>query len=118
LQLGLLGLIARQGDFKGLTGNTTGFEYWSMAKKDGEFGYVDVPMKVGGKRSGLSPDEFLPSHEAFLNEAISRYIKGSDPFLAKENPDYPGYSDFDQLMRLEEWLIRLADSNTDAGDPA
>ncbi|MEM8725513.1 MAG: PD-(D/E)XK nuclease family protein [Pseudomonadota bacterium] len=109
LQLGLLGLIARDGDFEGLSGTAGTFEYWSMAKKDGEFGFVDVPMKVGRKQKGLTPEEFLPRHEAKLAEAITRFINGSDPFVAKENPDYPGYTDYDQLMRLDEWLIAFAD---------
>ncbi|MEM8726967.1 MAG: PD-(D/E)XK nuclease family protein, partial [Pseudomonadota bacterium] len=107
LQLGLLGMIASEGDFEGLSGTASAFEYWSLAKKQGEFGYVDVPMKVGNKRSGLTPEEFLPHHEAKLAEAIRRFIKGNAPFTAKENPDYPGYTDYDQLMRLEEWAIGL-----------
>lgn len=119
LQLGLLGLIARDGDFEGLKGAASTFEYWSLAKKDGEFGYVDVPMKVGRKTNGLLPEEFLPRHEDFLGKAISRYILGTAPFTAKENPDYPGYTDYDQLMRLEEWQIRVIDmANDDAGDGA
>ncbi|MEL6877085.1 MAG: PD-(D/E)XK nuclease family protein [Pseudomonadota bacterium] len=111
LQLGLLGLIARDGDFDGLSGDATKFEYWSMArsKADKQFGYTDEPLKVGRKQKGLTPEEFLPRHEEKLAEAITRFIKGSDPFVAKENPDYPGYTDYDQLMRLDEWLIALAD---------
>ncbi len=115
LQLGLLGLIAREGDFEGLSGDVSAFEYWSLAKKDGEFGYCDVPMKVGNKRSGLEPEEFLPRHEHFLDQAISRFILGRDPFTAKENPDYPGYTDYDQLMRLEEWQIRVIDADDGEG---
>ncbi len=111
LQLGLQGLIAREGDFGGLSGEAAAFEYWSLAKnKEGGFGYVDVPMKVGNKKSGLLPEEFLPAHEEFLARAIRDYIKGREPFTARLNPNYPGYDDYDQLMRLEEWLIRLADS--------
>ena len=114
LQLGLLGLIAREGDFDGISGDATGFEYWSLSKnKDGEFGFVDVPLKVGNKRSGLRPEEFLPAHEMFLTRAIADYIKGSEPFTARLNPNYPGYDDYDQLMRLEEWLIRLADADSE-----
>jgi len=111
LQLGLLGLIAREGDFEGLAGAASAFEYWSLAKKDDSFGFVDVPMKVGRKTSGLTPDEFLPAHEVYLKRAITAYIKGREPFTARLNPNYPGYDDYDQLMRLEEWLIRLADSD-------
>ncbi len=111
LQMGLLGLIARRGAFAdgAIAGETAAYEYWSLAKKKGEFAYRDEPIKTGRKRSGLTPEEFLPRHEQFLTEAIAKYIKGSAPFTAKENPDYPGFSDFDQLMRLEEWQIRLSE---------
>lgn len=116
LQMGLLGLIGEHGAFEAgedlITATAGGFEYWSLAKKDGEFGYVDQPMKVGAKRSGLTPDEFLPKHEEFLARAIAHYILGDHPFTAKLNPDYPGYSDYDQLMRLDEWIVRL---NENAG---
>ncbi|MEM8725262.1 MAG: PD-(D/E)XK nuclease family protein, partial [Pseudomonadota bacterium] len=113
LQLGLLGLIARDGSFERdrtlISGKTETFEYWSLAraKTDGEFGYRDVPMKVDGKRAGLTPEEFLPAHEDRLGEAIAKYITGTEPFRAKENPDYPGYTDYDQLMRLDEWITQV-----------
>lgn len=110
LQLGLLGLIAREGDFDGLTGEATAFEYWSLSRnKEDGFGYVSDPVKRSNQQKGLEPEEFLPEHLRYLKDAIKRFIKGRDPFLAKENPDYPGYTDYDQLMRLEEWQIRLAD---------
>lgn len=115
LQLGVLGLIARDGGFTdddlglAISGDATGFEYWSFARKKGEegFGYIDIPMKVKSKKKGLVPDEFLPRHEAKLAEAVDRFIIGNEPFTARENPDYKGYNDYDQLMRLEEWAIRL-----------
>lgn len=117
LQLGVLGLMARDGSFADeksgtvITGEATCFEYWSFARRKGAegFGYVDVPMKVDKKKSGVTPDAFLPHHEDKLREAIARYINGSEPFTARENPDYKGYNDFDQLMRLEEWAIRLTE---------
>ncbi|MEO0698378.1 MAG: double-strand break repair protein AddB, partial [Pseudomonadota bacterium] len=114
LQLGVLGLIARNGGFRPdraasepqlLRGDASRFEYWSLRKKGETFGEISVPMKEEGGRSGLEPEEFLPLHEAKLTEAITRFINGSDPFTAKENPDYPGYTDYDQLMRLEEWVF-------------
>jgi ATP-dependent helicase/nuclease subunit B len=117
LQLGVLGLIARDGSFADdkagllVTGDATAFEYWSFARKKGAqvFGYVDVPMKIDKKKSGIVPDEFLPHHEDKLGRAIKSYINGREPFTARENPDYEGYNDYDQLMRLEEWAIRLTD---------
>ncbi len=118
LQMGLLGLIARDGGFEDggrvLSGEVVAYEYWSLGKAKGEFGHVDVPMKVGNKKAGLTPDEFLSRHEAYLDQAIQTYLLGDAPFRAKENPDYPGYSDYDQLMRLEEWIVGLSDRALDA----
>ncbi|MHA7818100.1 MAG: PD-(D/E)XK nuclease family protein [Erythrobacter sp.] len=111
LQMGVLGLIARDGAFakRTLSGEVATYEYWSLAKDDGEFGYVYEPLMTGNKKKGLTPEEFLPEHERFLHKAIDKYLLGDAPFTAKENPDYPGYSDYDQLMRLEEWKIRLSE---------
>lgn len=104
LQLGLLGLIAREGDFGGLSGDATHFEYWSLARENGEFGYVTTPIKHPGSKKGkIAPEDFLPLHAQYLDRAIDLFIKGREPFTARFNPDYPGYNDYDQLMRLEEW---------------
>ncbi len=117
LQLGLLGLIAGQGAFSNektgqvVRGTATRFEYWSLgkAKKEEGFGYTETPMKEGNAKTGLLPDEYLPFHAAQLVKAISLFIKGRKPFTARENPDYQGYTEYDQLMRLEEWLVRMTD---------
>jgi ATP-dependent helicase/nuclease subunit B len=73
-------------------------------------------MKVGKAKSGLEPDRFLPHHADKLRFAIAEYIKGRTPFRARENPDYKGYTDYDQLMRLEEWLVRLTEKDTASKD--
>lgn len=114
LQLGLLGLIACQGSFANesgdlVSGEARAFEYWSLAKDKDAFGYIYPPVKLTERQKGLTLDEFLPKHDYYLHEAIRDFIKGRKPFTAKLNPDYPGYADFDQLMRLEEWQIALAD---------
>lgn len=118
LQLGLLGLIARDGSFEvddePISADATVFEFWSARKKDGEFGEKFVPMKETARQTGLTPDKFLPKHEEFLASAIDRFILGSDPFTAKENPDYPGYDDYDQLMRLEEWIVQVGEQGQEA----
>jgi ATP-dependent helicase/nuclease subunit B len=116
LQLGLLGLIARDGRFADkdtgqvVTGTPTRFEYWSLgkAKKEDGFGYCETPMKLDGARTGLLPENYLTFHADKLGEAIRDYIKGRTPFRARENPDYQGYNEYDQLMRLEEWIVRLS----------
>ncbi len=120
LQLGLLGLIAGQGRFANartgqvVTGSASRFEYWSLgkSKKQGGFGYRETPMKEEKARTGLLPDEYLPFHAEKLGQAIALFIKGRKPFLARENPDYTGYNEYDQLMRLEEWLVRLTDKES------
>lgn len=120
LQLGLLGLIAELGQFadrktgQDIQGVATEFEYWSFKKDDDGFGKIDKPMKLSDRQSGIVPEQFLPHHAKMLAEAIRRFIKGTDPFQARENPDYKGYAEYDQLMRLEEWLVRLTDKEAEA----
>lgn len=107
LQLGLIGLIAGLGGIDGVAGEATRFEYWSLARgKDGNFGYNVEPVREGTRRSGIPREDFLPETERYLREAIARWILGNEPFTARLNPDLKGYSDYDQLMRLDEWQGR------------
>ncbi|MCJ2188271.1 PD-(D/E)XK nuclease family protein [Novosphingobium beihaiensis] len=116
LQLGLIGLIAEANGFKGINGDVTGFEYWSMAKaKSGAMGYQFEPVLEGRKKSGLPREEFLPTSEFFLNDALDRWILGTEPFTARLNPELGSYADYDQLMRLDEWLTTLGDTGGDTG---
>ncbi|MCT2401009.1 PD-(D/E)XK nuclease family protein [Novosphingobium mangrovi (ex Huang et al. 2023)] len=110
LQLGLIGLIAEADGFKGIDGKVSGFEYWSMAKaKDGTMGYQFEPVREGRKKSGISRGEFLSTTEVYLNDALDRWILGTEPFTARLNPELGSYADYDQLMRLDEWLTSLGD---------
>lgn len=108
LQLGLVGLIARTGGFAGIAGEPKRFEYWSLSKRPRgqEFGYWEEPILEGAKKRGVLREEFLEKTEGYLRDAINRWIKGREPFTARLNPDYPGYADYDQLMRLDEWQSR------------
>ncbi|WP_374413891.1 PD-(D/E)XK nuclease family protein [Novosphingobium colocasiae] len=116
LQLGVLGLIAEAGGFADGHGDVTGFEYWSFGKSGETLGYVDYPVKVKGKRSGLDPEDFLPETARFLDDALDTWIMGDAPFTARLNPDLANYGDYDQLMRLDEWIATLgaADGAEDA----
>ena len=124
LQLGTLGLIARhapfvQTDEEGqeiarISGEAQVFEYWSLGRSDASetgFGYVTTPVKVTSRHQGIEPERFLPTIEAYLNDALDRWILGNEPFTATVQPDLPRYGDYDQLMRLAEWLGR------ESGDP-
>ncbi|MBF9149993.1 PD-(D/E)XK nuclease family protein [Novosphingobium jiangmenense] len=107
LQLGLIGLIAREGGMQDVAGEPSRFEYWSLGRnKDKGFGYVKSPIKETARQTGLELKEFLPETERFLREAIARWLLGSEPFTARLNPDLPSYTDYDQLMRLDEWQGR------------
>lgn len=108
LQLGLIGMIARDGAFPGVAGEPTRFEYWSLqsSKSETGFGKMEEPILEGRKKSGIPREDFLPETERYLAEAIDYWIKGDGPFTARLNPDYPAYNDYDQLMRLDEWQAR------------
>ena len=107
LQLGLVGLIAKAGGINNLAGEPVAFEYWSLGRnKDRGFGFVKSPVRAPGNRAAMQPEDLLPATEGFLHEAIARWILGDEPFTARLNPDLPNYSDYDQLMRLDEWQGR------------
>ena len=112
MQLGTLGLMAADGAFNGVNGHPTTFEYWSLGKSDKSdtgFGYVTTPLKIGNAKSGIEPDQFLPEARRFLDEALDTWILGSDGFTARLNPDAKVYTNYDQLMRLDEWMGREED---------
>ena len=113
LQLGLIGMIAADGGISDLAGEPTRFEYWSLARRQAAnsdlgpgFGYTSEPILEGRKRSGIPREDFLPVTRAYLHDALDRWILGNDPFTARLNPNLPGYTDYDQVMRLDEWQGR------------
>ncbi|MCW1428568.1 PD-(D/E)XK nuclease family protein [Novosphingobium sp. JCM 18896] len=119
LQLGLIGMIAEQGGFEGVSGAAGRFEYWSLSrdlKQRGEiaFGYREEPILEGSRRTGIPREEFISETTRYLVEAIDKWILGSEPFTARLNPDIGGYNDYDQLMRLDEWLGQLGGEGDDA----
>jgi ATP-dependent helicase/nuclease subunit B len=108
LQLGLLGLIAERGGFEGIDGAAACFEYWSLARcaageRAGQRGYVASPT---GGRGGLDPAEFTDLAARHFAEAAGKWLTGDEPFTAKLHPEYAPYSEYDQLMRLDEWYGR------------
>jgi ATP-dependent helicase/nuclease subunit B len=106
MQLGLLGLIAEQGGFEGLTGKPTLFEYWSLSAKDGKLGYRTTPVDVKGKGDGIDPADFTTRAARVLSDAVAAFLAGDAPFTAKLHPEHAPYGDYDQLMRLDEWYGR------------
>jgi ATP-dependent helicase/nuclease subunit B len=121
LQLGTLGMMAERGAFDGVEGEPTAFEYWSLArnaKSETGFGHAASAVKIGRMQSGLAPEEMVRETEAFVRDAIERWLTGNEPFTARLNPDLDSYADYDQLMRLQEWfgdLERGGDTEAGAG---
>jgi len=119
LQLGVVALIARAGGFADAAGEATAFEYWSMAKsRDGTMGYMSEPVLEGRRKSGIPREEFLRVTQAYLDDALDRWILGAEPFTARLNPELGSYADYDQLMRLDEWITTLGNAQHDAGGSA
>jgi ATP-dependent helicase/nuclease subunit B len=100
LQLGLLSLIARAGGFGAVGGKAGEHEYWSLAKKNGVFGYRQAADKDEGA------DAFVERTQGQFADLAALYLLGTKEFTAKLNPAYAPWGDYDQLMRLEEWYGR------------
>jgi len=106
-QLGLIGLMAERGAFKGVTGTAAAFEYWSLARnKDDGFGKIVSPVDPNGARDRIRTDEFVERAARTLQHAVETWLTGEEPFTAKLHPEHAPYGDYDQLMRLDEWYGR------------
>lgn len=113
LQLGLLGLIAQAGGFEKEAGigpgaEVTGFEYWKLGKDGttGRFGSRRPLTDPAGAKQRIPTGRFLPMVEGFFDEAAARWLTGEDAFEARPHSDAPVFTDYDQLMRLDEWFGR------------
>ncbi len=109
LQLGLLGLIAREGGFAEIAKGTgvSAFEYWKLNKDaKGQFGHKRLLTDAKGSYKRIVTDDFLPMVEGFFDEAVAAWLTGSEPFAARPHSDAPVFTDYDQLMRLDEWFGR------------
>ncbi len=106
LQLGLIALIAERGGFDGIHGVAAAFEYWSLArsKSGGRFGYRRSPTAGKGK-SKSDPQSFVGDTEGKFVAAVAKWLTGDAPFTAKLHPEF-AWTDYDHLMRLEEWQGR------------
>ena len=105
LQLGLIAMMAQEGAFAEAGAPVSTFEYWRTNRKPRSetFGWVDKPFLKDGT---IQAENFAEVAEARLREGISRWLNGDEAFTAKLAPDYAPYADYDQLMRLEEWVGR------------
>jgi ATP-dependent helicase/nuclease subunit B len=103
LQLGLVGLMAECGTIDGVSGSASRFEYWSLAKDKGSFGYIAVPTSKKPTDNKIDASDFVAFALREVEEALATWINGNGAFTAKLHPEYAKFEDYDQLMRLQEW---------------
>ncbi|MFT3967118.1 MAG: PD-(D/E)XK nuclease family protein, partial [Sphingobium sp.] len=109
LQLGLLGLLAEAGGFEKVEKGTvaSGFEYWSLGRNaEGGFGKIASPVDEKGSRGRIPTGDFVGLVARQFAEVAGEYLTGSAPFAARPHPDAPVFTDYDHLMRLDEWFGR------------
>jgi ATP-dependent helicase/nuclease subunit B len=105
LQLGLIGLLADAGSFAGVAGQSSVFEYWSQTRVKGRpYGQFSSPTE-GKRKSKSDPAHFVAEMTAHFEAAVAKWLLGDAPFTAKLHPER-AYSEFDQLMRFDEWQGR------------
>ncbi len=109
LQLGLGGLLVRNGGVEGLAETVGGFEYWSFRRKGDEWGQIATPVDDKERYGRMRPDALVPHATACFDALAADYLTGEMPFVAKLAPQWTRGGDYDQLMRLEEWWGREAD---------
>jgi ATP-dependent helicase/nuclease subunit B len=106
MQLGLIGAIAEKGGFDGLTGTAGAFEYWSLARRGEQFGSVTSPVDPAGKNGKIFTSDFVERSTRVFGDAVRDWLTGDAAFTAKLHPEYAPYSEYDQLMRRDEWYGR------------
>jgi ATP-dependent helicase/nuclease subunit B len=114
LQLGLVGLMAERGAMKNVSGKALRFEYWSLAKDKGNFGHIAVANSTRPNDNKKAAEEFVAFATAQAKDALTKWILGTEAFVAKLHPEYADFADYDQLMRRQEWDGRQ--SIEDAGE--
>jgi ATP-dependent helicase/nuclease subunit B len=106
-QLGLLGLLAREGAMEGIdAAPVVALEYWSLRPDRRADGAGRISNSYG-PRSTLKTAEAAIDHAAdTLTRLAHDYLLGDAPFAPGEGG---GYGDYDQLMRRDEWFGRGED---------
>jgi ATP-dependent helicase/nuclease subunit B len=104
-QLGLLGLLAEAGQVDGLDAAPVGaLEYWSLKRDRAKGEEGKIAPTHGGRRDLKTAAEAVERAAEALADLTTRFLLGQEPFV----PGDAGrrYTDFDQLMRRDEWFGR------------
>ncbi|KTE08239.1 PD-(D/E)XK nuclease family protein [Sphingopyxis sp. H115] len=115
-QLGLLGLLAEAGQVDEIDkAQVSALEYWSLKRDRAKDAEGKVSATHGSRRDLKTAKDAIARAADALADLSARFLLGSEPFT----PGDPGsrYSDFDQLMRRDEWFAR-GDPDLGEGDAA
>jgi ATP-dependent helicase/nuclease subunit B len=108
-QLGLLGLLAEMGKMDGVAaGPVAALEYWAL-KADRRTGVGGtIASTHGGRRKLKTAEEAVArAHDAFA-DLTAAFLLGEDVFAPGDAAKR--YTDYDQLMRRDEWFGRGSDA--------
>lgn len=103
-QLGLLGLMAREGYMEDLdAASVAGLEYWSLSPDRKKAGAGKISKTHGSRLALKSAEDAIDRAADRLSELAALYLNGMESFT-------PGaaakYGDYNQLMRRDEWFGR------------
>lgn len=107
-QLGLLGLLAEMGKVDGVAaGPINALEYWSLKADRAKAVDGSIAATHGSRRKLKTAEEAVArAYDAFA-ELTASYLLGDGAFAPGDNAKR--FTDYDQLMRRDEWFGRGRD---------
>jgi len=108
-QLGLLGLLAEMGKVDGVAaGPINALEYWSLKADRAKGTGGSIAPTHGSRRKLKTAEEAVArAYDAFA-ELTAAYLLGDGVFAPGDNAKR--FTDYDQLMRRDEWFGRGGDT--------
>lgn len=112
-QLGLLGLMAETGALEGVDrAEVDALEYWSLKSDRRKGTRGNVTPTHSSRRELKTAAEAVARASATLADLTSRFLLGNEAFVPGDLGKRD--SDFDQLMRRDEWFGRGSDDHDGA----
>jgi len=104
-QLGLLGLLAEAGQFDALdAAKVASLEYWSLKRDRAKGEEGKIAPTHSSARALKTADQAIERAAEALADLSARFLLGQAPFVPSDAGKR--YTEFDQLMRRDEWFGR------------
>ena len=112
-QLGLLGLMAEMGKMEGIAaGPVHALEYWSLRVDRAKGADGSIAPTHGSRRKLKTAEDAVERAHAAFADLTALYLLGDASFAPGDA--VKRFTDYDQLMRRDEWFGRGRDANGDA----